>query len=142
MKSTFQRITPLGWCWLVSAVALYVLGLRSGEGVTFFAAAFYALLFLVDLHRAHRHAKRERAEHERAQRRFSFKAMPRATLRFSHPDFTESSAVRTVRCVTCSNHWWIEHAEIERPGFCAYCGTKFNHYQTVSPDEFAKGNDR
>ena len=40
-------------------------------------------------------------------------------------EFTESRELDGCRCSKCLNRFWIEHAMIEIPNHCPYCGVVF-----------------
>lgn len=49
--------------------------------------------------------------------------------------------VACCQCATCSNHFWIEHPETERPAFCPYCGIRFTHTDFLSSEDFKNALD-
>lgn len=38
-------------------------------------------------------------------------------------------------CAKCRNYFWVQHAEIEEPKFCPYCGVRFTITTGISGEE-------
>jgi hypothetical protein len=45
-----------------------------------------------------------------------------------------SATLDVCLCSVCRNHFWIQHAMIELPTFCPYCGVRFEHTSWSGPE--------
>jgi ribosomal protein L33 len=46
--------------------------------------------------------------------------------------------VACLACDVCKNYFWFQHAEIELPKFCPFCGTKHPGVYVLTNEEIAK----
>lgn len=63
-----------------------------------------------------------------------FRRKPKALLTYTSNNGNKIE-VGALVCSTCKNYFFVARAELEKPRFCAYCGTDFGSKIDIVPGE-------